>query len=123
MLACRMFTATVLLSAFGLFAKPPAARPTELNHARVMGLSSTAGDVQSRVDGSSSWQKAVVNTPLREGMELATGDGRAEMEFESGAMAWMASNTVIELSQLALEDGAKLTLLTVTQGTATFYVK
>jgi len=118
----RILTSVALLSAFGLFVAAPAARGAELSHVRIVRLSYTAGDVQWRVDGGSSWQKAVVNTPLREGMELATRDGRAEVEFENGAIAWMASNTVMELSQLALDDGAKLSLLTVMQGTATFYV-
>ena len=100
----------------------PSARASELSHARIVRLSYTAGQVQYRTDDHAGWQTAVVNTPLREGMQLATADGRAEIEFETGATAWMASNTMMELSQLVLDDGEKLTLLTVTQGTATFYV-
>jgi len=118
----RVFVSIALLSASSLLLGLPAVRAAEVSHARIVRLSYTAGDVQSRVDVTYPWQKAVVNTPLREGMELATGDGRAEVEFESSGIAWMASNTVMELTQLVLEDGSKLTLLTVTQGTATFYV-
>ena len=116
------YLAIALLSLCGLLAALPVAGAPEASHARIVRLSYVAGDVQSRVDVTYPWQKAVVNTPLREGMELATSDGRAEVEFESSGMAWMASNTVMELTQLVLEDGSKLTLLTVKQGTATLYV-
>jgi len=119
----RVQALIAFLSLLGFVAAAPAAPAAELSHARIVRLSYVAGDVQSRTEESAPWQKAVVNTPLREGMWLATGDGRAEIEFESGATAWMASNTIMELSQLALDDGAKLTLLTVTQGTTTFYVQ
>ncbi len=105
------------------------ARAGEVSHARIVRLSYALGDVQMSADGAAGgpaqagWHKAIANTPLREGNTLATGDGRAEVEFESGAMAWIASNTVLEFPQLALEDGAKLTQLGVKQGTATFYVE
>jgi Family of unknown function (DUF6600)/FecR protein len=114
-----------LLAAFSLVAcliAMPAAHAGDVSHARIVRLSYTQGDVQFRADAGSRWQKAIVNTPLREGMSLATGEGRAEVEFEVGAMLWMASNSVVEFRQLALEDGAKLTELEVKQGTATIYV-
>ncbi|HTQ87847.1 MAG TPA: FecR family protein [Candidatus Solibacter sp.] len=100
----------------------PAARAGEVSHARIVRLSYTLGDVQISANGASGWQKAIANTPLREGISVATGDGRAEVEFENGAMTWLASNTVLEIPQLALEDGAKNTQIRVKQGTATFYV-
>ena len=110
-----------LFSVCAFLAAAPPAR-SDVSHVRIVRLSYTAGDVQLRADSASAWQKAVVNTPLHEGMQLATGDGRAEVEFENGAMAWMASNTIMELSQLVLDEGGKLTLLTVAQGTASFNV-
>lgn len=119
----RVVAFIALVSACCLLLALPVARASEVSHARIVRLSYTAGDVQSRIAITYPWQKAPVNTPLREGMELATGDGRAEVEFESSGIAWMASNTVMELPQLVLEDGSKLTLLNVKQGTATFYVK
>jgi len=113
----------IALFACGFVCAAPAARASEVSHARIVRLSYAQGDVQLSADGASGWQKAIANTPLREGMALATGDGRAEVEFESGLTAWMASNTVVEFPQLVLEDGAKISRLNVTQGTATFYVK
>jgi len=119
----RIFAILAVLSACGTVLAPPVARASEVSHARIVRLSYAEGDVQLRADGGSRWQRAIVNTPVREGMELATGDGRAEVEFENGLTTWMASNTLVEFPQLVLEDGAKITQLTVTQGTATFYVK
>jgi len=101
----------------------PTAKAGELSHVRIVRLSYAQGDVRFRTDDSATWQNALVNTPLREGMSIGTGDGRAEVEFESGALLWMASNTVLEFEQLALDDGAKVTRLAVTQGTATVYVR
>jgi hypothetical protein len=53
---------------------------------------------------------------------LATDHGRAEVEFENGAMAFLSENTVLEFYDLSLEDGAKTTRLVLRQGTASFYV-
>ena len=124
-----------LLSIGVLTSNLPVARASEVSHARIVRLSYAQGAVEfsgadsaddSSVPGqpaTAGWQKAIVNTPVREGMSLATGEGRAEVEFESGALAWISSNTVLEFPQLALADGAKLTQLVVRQGTASFEVK
>jgi hypothetical protein len=117
----RAFACIALLSVIACLIGLPTVRAGELSHARIVRLSYVQGDVQSSA-GSSRWQKAIVNTPLREGMSLATGEGRAEVELEMGAGAWMASHTVLEFPQLALDEGAKLTQLAVRQGTASFDV-
>jgi uncharacterized protein DUF6600/FecR-like protein len=119
----RIFVIFSVVSACAIVMAPPSACASDVSHARIVRLSYAQGDVQLRAEGGSGWQRAIANTPLREGMALATGDGRAEVEFENGLTAWMASNTLVEFPQLVLEDGAKITQLTVTQGTATFYVK
>ena len=122
------------LSVAVLLAAALAARASEVSHARIVRLSYSQGAVEYReaaapVDyagpgepAAPVWQKAIANIPIREGMSLATGDGRAEVEFESGAMAWISSNTILEFPQLALADGAKLSTLAVRQGTASFYL-
>jgi hypothetical protein len=118
----RGFAFLLLLSAAACLVLLPGARAGDVSHARIVRLSYTLGDVQMSADGTAGWHKAIANTPLREGNSLATGDGRAEVEFETGGMAWIASNTVLEFHELVLEDGAKNTQLAVKQGTATFYV-
>src|SRR6266849_1482159 len=64
----------------------------------------------------------IIRLSLVQGDVLATDQGRAEVEFENGAMAFLAENTVLEFYDLSLEDGAKTTRLVLRQGTASFYV-
>ena len=99
----------------------PATRAGEYSHARVVRLSLIEGDVQVSAADQPGWQKAVVNLPMREGMTLATGQGRAEVEFENGTTARIADNSVLNFVELALADGSKVTRLSLTQGTATLY--
>jgi hypothetical protein len=100
------------------------------SHARIIRLSLVQGDVRFARDvkgdpltsDKASWEGATLNLPIRQGYVLATDNGRAEVEFENGAMAFLAENTVLEFYDLSLEDGAKTTRLVLRQGTASFYV-
>jgi len=71
--------------------------------------------------GSEQWEDAVPNLPLQEGDTLATASGLAGVEFENGATAYLAGNSVLVFTQLAFSGDARLTQLTLTQGAATFY--
>ena len=53
---------------------------------------------------------------------LATDNGRAEVEFENGAMAFINENSVLEFFDLSLDDGSLTTRLILRQGTGSFYV-
>ena len=53
---------------------------------------------------------------------VATDNGRAEVEFENGAMAFLKENTVLQFFDLSLKDGALTTRLVLLQGSASFYV-
>src|SRR5258706_2934603 len=100
------------------------------SHARIIRLSLVQGDVRFARDvhgdpltsDKATWEGATLNLPIRQGYVLATDHGRAEVEFENGAMAFLAENTVLEFYDLSLEDGAKPTRLVLRQGTASFYV-
>jgi len=100
------------------------------SHARIVRLSLVQGDVRFATtfhddplsDAKADWQAAPLNLPIRQGFVLATDNGRAEVEFESGAMLFLASNTVIEFYDLSLRDGARITRLVLRQGAATSYV-
>jgi len=99
-------------------------------HARIIRLSLVQGDVRFARDvhgdpltsDKAIWEGATLNLPIRQGYVLATDQGRAEVEFENGAMAFLAENTVLEFYDLSLEDGVKTTRLVLRQGTASFYV-
>jgi FecR protein len=104
--------------------------PADASHARIIRLSLVQGDVRFTRDvkgdpltsDKATWEGATLNLPIRQGYVLATDHGRAEVEFENGAMAFLAENTVLEFYDLSLEDGAKTTRLVLRQGTASFYV-
>ena len=103
----------------------------DASHARIVRLSLLQGDVRftqqfhadSLTDTKAGWETAMLNLPIRQGFAIATGaDGRAEVEFENGAMAFLSANTVIEFYDLSLYDGSLITRLVLRQGSAIFYV-
>lgn len=116
------------LLSFAAFASSALA---DSSHARIIRLSYVQGDVRitHNVSGDplqasdSAWEVASLNLPIHQGDALATDNGRAEVEFESGNIAFLAENTVLEFYDLSLEDGAFTTRLIVRQGSASFYVR
>jgi hypothetical protein len=100
------------------------------SHARIVRLSLVQGDVRFArdlkgdplADGQGDWEEAVLNLPIRQGYVVATDNGRTEVEFENGAMAFLAENTVLEFYDLSSEDGGFTTRLILRQGSAEFYV-
>lgn len=116
-----------LLFALSAGNQPAAA---DSSHARVIRLSLVQGDVRFAreshgdplADQKAQWETAQANLPVRQGYVIATDNGRAEVEFENGAMAFLNENTVLEFFDLSLEDGARTTRLVLRQGSASFYV-
>ena len=111
-----------------LLATPPAS--ADLSHARIIRLSLVEGDVRFTrdshgdplADSKNLWEAATLNLPIRQGYVLATDSGRATVEFENGAMAFLNQNTVLEFYDLSLDNGSRTTRLIVRQGSASFYV-
>ena len=120
-------TLLILLSLLFLGSHPAAA---DSSHARIIRLSLVQGDVRFArqthgdplSDSSATWENASLNLPIRQGYVLATDKGRAEVEFENGAMAFLKENTVLEFYDLSLNDSARTTRLVLRQGSASFYV-
>jgi hypothetical protein len=102
----------------------------ESSHARIVRLSLVEGDVRLARDvkgdplndAQLAWESAVLNLPIRQGYVLATDNGRAEVEFENGELAFLAENTVLQFYDLSSEDGGFTTRLILRQGSAEFYV-
>jgi FecR protein len=121
-----------VLSLSLLFALSAGVRPAvaDSSHVRVIRLSLVQGDVRFTrdahgdplADQKAQWETAQANLPVRQGYVLATDNGRAEVEFENGAMAFLNENTVLEFYDLSLDDGARTTRLVLRQGSASFYV-
>src|ERR1700722_11315646 len=129
----RKFFPTVLVFAVAALAGSlllPAPASAVLSHARIIRLSFVQGDVRvlrdvhgdALTDGKNLWEAAALNLPIRQGYVLATDHGRATVEFENGALAFLNENTVIEFYDLSLDNGMRSTKLVVRQGTASFYV-
>src|SRR5712692_2150335 len=119
--------AVILFSSLFLGAHPAAA---DSSHARIIRLSLVQGDGRvgrqthgdPLADSNATWETAEMNLAIRQGYVLATDNGRAEVEFENGAMAFLKENTVLEFYDLTLRDGARTTRLVLRQGSASFYV-
>src|SRR6201997_1939190 len=102
----------------------------DTSHARIVRLSLVQGDVRfvrdvkgdPLNDTQQGWETAVLNLPIRQGYVVATDNGRAEVEFENGSMAFLAENTVLQFYDLSNEDGGLTTRLILRQGSAEFYV-
>lgn len=126
-LISRSILSCSLILAFSASIRPAAA---DSSHARVIRLSLVQGDVRFAreahgdplADQKAQWETAQANLPVRQGYVLATDNGRAEVEFENGAMAFLNENTVLEFYDLSLEDGARTTRLVLRQGSGSFYV-
>lgn len=103
----------------------------DTSHARIIRLSYVQGDVRiahnisgdSLQSGENTWEAATLNIPIHQKDVLATDNGRAEIEFESGTVAFLAENTVLEFYDLSLEDGEFTTRLILRQGSASFSVR
>jgi FecR protein len=103
----------------------------DTSHARIVRLSTVQGDVRFARDvkgdplsdsSQLSWETAALNLPIRQGYVVATDNGRVEVEFENGALAFLAENTVLQFYDLSSEDGGLTTRLILRQGSAEFYV-
>jgi len=117
----------VVLAALSLAAPPVSA---DSSHARIIRLSLVSGDVRFAAqthgdplsDSNAAWDTAQLNLPIRQGYVIATDNGRAEVEFENGTLAFLKENTVLQFYDLSLKDGALITRLVLRQGSASFHV-
>jgi hypothetical protein len=91
----------------------------------IVRLSYVQGDVRfSRGDRKSpdlskSWEQAAENLPILQGYSVATGNGRAEIEFECGSTLYLAENSVLLFGSLTVADGVPSTEMELVTGTAT----
>jgi hypothetical protein len=99
----------------------PPARAQNVDSVRVVRLSRTEGEIFVLHSGTDVWEEAPVNLALEEGDSLATKNGLAEIEFENGATAYLAENSILVISALGFEDSGRTTELSLTQGAGTFY--
>jgi hypothetical protein len=125
----KLFPLLFLVLLVALFLSVPAAS-ADSSHARIIRIGLVSGDVRFATethgdpltDAKANWDTAQLNLPIRQGYVLATDNGRAEVEFENGTLAFLKENTVLEFYDLSLKDGALITRLVLRQGSASFHV-
>ena len=66
------------------------------------------------------WIAADVNAPIEQGTTLATENGRAEVEFENGSVAYLAEHSVLQFDQLTGDSQKTSTAVALLTGRATF---
>src|SRR5467141_345490 len=128
MITRKLIPSVLVVLLISLLGAHPAS--ADSSHARIIRLSLVQGDVRFArethgdplADSSATWETAGLNLPIRQGYVLSTDKGRAEVEFENGAMAFLKENTVLEFYDLSLNDSARTTRLVLRQGSASFYV-
>jgi hypothetical protein len=114
------------LAFFGLFLLTTATTQAKVNtYAQIVRLSYLQGDVRlSRGNGkgpdlTKPWEQAVASLPILQGYSVATGNGRAEIEFEYGSTLYLAENSVLLFQTLTVADGVPSTVMELAAGTAT----
>jgi hypothetical protein len=118
-LLIAILTATFLMAFSAALAH--AGDNTGYSYARIVRLSYVSGDVQIvRTDKGNNWEPASLNMPVQQGFALGTNNGRAEIELEHGSTIWLAENSVLQFTEMALSNGGRITRMTLSQGTATF---
>jgi FecR protein len=122
---------TILLFGFFVASCMSGSANADTSHARIVRLSLVQGDVRFARDvkgdplndsSQLNWESAALNLPIRQGYVVATDNGRVEVEFENGALAFLAENTVLQFYDLSSEEGGLTTRLILRQGSAEFWV-
>lgn len=89
-----------------LFAIPALAAQEQQDNSEIVRISYLEGDVRVSLgkdghpDLNSQWFTATRGFNISEGDTLATGNGRAEIEFENGSTVYLADNSVLEFEDL-----------------------
>lgn len=108
---------TLLLSASAARAADDTTDDEYEEHARVLRVSLTKGEVSILRAGESEWEGARLNTPLVEGDTLSTGrDSRLEIQADSRNFIRVGPDSVLKVVTLRDEGIA----LSISEGTATF---
>jgi hypothetical protein len=120
----RLFS--VLSFSLLLISQAPSALPADDRDEREVRVVSVQGDVRlSRGDGKrpdlkKPWEQAQDGELVEQGFALATGNGRAEIEFENGSTVYLAENSLLLFRELSAPRDRVVSRITLATGTATF---
>lgn len=109
-----------------LLSIPPQALGSGGREDRVVLIASVEGDVRisngknHHPDLNTPWQEALGGELVVEGSALATGNGRAEVEFENGSTVYLAENSLLLFKELSAPGDRVVSRMALATGTATF---
>ena len=92
-------------------------------------LGTVEGDVRlsrgnhERPDLKQPWEEAQPNENISQGFALATGNGRASIDFEDGSTIYLAENSLLLLNNLSTNQKGSATSVSLISGSATFELK
>jgi hypothetical protein len=118
-------TASLLILLAAYFPPLTYAATKDASDPQLVRLRYVQGDVRfNRGDGKHPdlkrpWEVAITNLPIEQNYALATGDGRAEIEFEDGSEVYVAENTVLLFTELTSANDVPTTKLELVSGTVT----
>ncbi len=107
----------------------PSALAANNDDTRDVRLGIVQGDVRlsrgnhDRPDLQKPWEEALPNEAISQGFALATGNGRASVDFEDGSTIYLAENSLLLLNKLSSNNKGSLTAVSLVTGTATFELK
>jgi hypothetical protein len=120
-------TRAAILSTLLAATLPPSATAAQTTspYPEIVRLSLVQGDVRitrgprAEKASGSAWEQAVPNLPLQSGFSIATGEGRAEIEFEDASTLYLAPNSALTLNDLTTFNSIPSSTFTLLTGTVT----
>jgi FecR protein len=114
-------------SIFLVFLAPATQASVDRNHREVL-IVFVEGDVRlsrghaNHPDLKLPWEAPQTGQPIEQGFALATGNGRAEIEFENGSTVFLAENSLLLFAKLSSSGDRIITHVALPTGSATFWV-
>jgi hypothetical protein len=126
-----MLIATLPASGFqtGPSSETPAHIPSNTTYPQIVRISYMEGDVRvargkdnEKATGN-AWETATPDLPLETGFNLATTNGRAEIEFEDASTVYLGENSVLSFTDLHTTAGVPHTEMTLLAGTLSLHIE
>lgn len=96
---------------------------------QIVRISHVEGDVRiargerAEKESGGEWEKAVADLPIETGYTLATGQGRAEIEFENASPLYLDENSVLTFNDLHTTGGVPYTEIALLTGSASMHIR
>ncbi|HZL28642.1 MAG TPA: FecR family protein [Acidobacteriaceae bacterium] len=122
----QRWSSALLLGILVVVVAPAIAQdPQDTAEPQIVRVRSLEGDVRvARGDaGDAEWEQAEADLPLESGFNLATGAGRAEIEFEDGSTVYLGENSALKFDDLSTTGNVPHTQIELLTGIATLHLQ